>query len=159
MNNSISIEIAVKKDLPEILALQKLAFYDVAKFYNNFKLHPLLTTLEEIEKSFPKYTYFIAKINSQIIGSARAYQNNSLCKIENVIVHPNFQNKGIGTKLMRELENDFDNSKEFELFTGKETPNNVEFYKRLEYKIIKEIDATENKPILVVMSKTNKKME
>ena len=42
---------ALFSDLPEILALQKAAFYKVAVAQKSFMIRPLHTTLAEIEES------------------------------------------------------------------------------------------------------------
>lgn len=144
---------AEKKDLPEIVAIQKLAFYDVACFYNDFRLKPLLTTISELEKSFDSYTYYKIEDNGRIIASVRAKVLNSACHIENLIVHPKYQNRGIAKILLKRVENDNKFCDYLELFTGKEAPKIVSLYKRLGFEITEEKSATEKQPILVIMRK------
>lgn len=143
------------KDIPEILAVQKLAFYDIAKYYNNFRLRPLQTTIEELEGTFTTYTYFKKIVNNNIVASARAKVVNGRCYIENVIVLPDFQNRGIGKELILHLENELSDCDSYELFTGKDTPKNVPFYEGLGYKIVSEKPATKTDPIFVIMEKIN----
>lgn len=147
------IKQAKKEDVPEIIAVQKLAFYDVAKYYNNFRLRPLQTTIEEMEESFSSYIYFKKIIDNSIVGSVRVKVLDNKGHIENVIVHPDFQNRGIGKELIGNLENILIDCNSFELFTGKDTPKNVTFYEKLGYKIISEKAASENDPIFVIMEK------
>lgn len=144
---------ADKEDLPEILALQKLAFYNVAKHYRNFRLGPLQVTLEDIEKNFSLYTYYKVNIDGSIIASARIKFSGDVCKVENVIVHPDYQGMGYGRQLMTAVEGYFPGANMFVLFTGKDTPGNVPFYESLGYCIVSERAATLHEPVLVTMNK------
>lgn len=152
----MEIQIATFEDLPEIAALQKLAFYNVAAFHDNFRLRPLLTTLADFENSFSEYRYLKAVENGRIIGSARGKVVGNTCKIENVIVHPGCQRRGVGIQLMNALMSLFDEVARFELFTGKETPGNVAFYERLGFSVYKELPPTGHEPTLVYMEMEKK---
>ncbi|MCM1505693.1 MAG: GNAT family N-acetyltransferase [Ruminococcus flavefaciens] len=72
-----------------------------------------------------------------IIGSVRAYQKNGTAYIGKLIVHPKMQKKGIGTKLILEIENKYPNQR-YELFTSTKSISNIRLYERLGYKIFKE---------------------
>lgn len=150
---NMKIEPAQYEDLPEIAALQKLAFYQVAAFYGNFRIRPLLTTLEEFEQGFAAYRYLKIVLDGRIVGSARGKMQGETCKIENVIVHPAYQQRGIGKALVLELMSQSAGASRFELFTGKETPGNVAFYERMGFSVYDEIPATGFEPILVLMEK------
>lgn len=150
---SYRVTTAEFRDLPEILAIQKLAFYDVAKFYNNYKLGPLQVTLEEMESRFKFYTYYKIVIDGQIVASLRVKISGNVCKIENVVVHPLYQNRGLGKQLLNFVEDHYPDITLFALFTGKDTPKNVEFYEKLGYCIVSEKQATESEPVLVTMNK------
>lgn len=47
----IAIQKADYKDLPIILEIQKTAFLEEAKFYNDYKIAPLTQSLDEIQKT------------------------------------------------------------------------------------------------------------
>ncbi len=147
------IEKAEKKDLAEILALQKAAFYKVAALHDCFMIRPLHTTLQNIQESFEKYTYIKITWGKRIIASGRAFLKNGKCELENIIVHPEHQRKGFGRMVVTELEKKFHDARVYELFTGKDTTGNVEFYQSLGYSIEDEIEATETEPVLVIMRK------
>ena len=73
-----------------------------------------------------------------IVGSVRAYEKTDTCYIGKLIVLPEYQNKGIGKALMREIENEYKNIvKRYELFTGKRDPRNQYLYNQLGYKAFK----------------------
>jgi len=71
---------------------------------------------------------------NKIIGSVRAYEVNDSCYIGRLFVHPNFQKKGIGKRLIIEIENKFQNVDRYELFTGQKSINNISLYQKLGYK-------------------------
>ncbi len=131
------IEKANAADAKEILSLQKLAFRSVAEIYNDFNIPPLVQTLEDIEYDFRCQIFLKATIDGRIIGSVRAFAKEETCFVGKLIVHPDVQNQGIGTKLMNEIESLFKTSRRFELFTGDKSEKNIHTYQKLGYKIFK----------------------
>lgn len=129
----MEIEQACTKDAEEILSLQKLAYQSEAAFYDDFTLPPLLQTLEEIKVDFEKQVVLKAVHKGAIIGSVRAHVQEGTCFIGRLIVRPNFQNQGIGTKLMAELEGCFDEAGRYELFTGHRSERSLHLYRKLGY--------------------------
>lgn len=146
------------KDLACILELQKLCYQENAKRYNDFNIQPLTQTIKELEKDFNAKDHLILKVedDSKIIGSIRGFVKNNICYIEKVIVHPDYQNKGLGTKLLTEIENRFDHVEKYELYTGFKDEKNIYFYKKSGYNIFKEETINENLKF-VFMEKYNKK--
>lgn len=88
----------------EILALQKLAYRSEAEIYGDWSIPPLTKTLEEIRTDFSRMTFLVAHRSGRILGSVRASQDGGCCSIGRLIVHPEEQGKGIGTRLMSEVE-------------------------------------------------------
>ena len=127
------IEPAGISDLADILSLQKLAYQSEAERYNDFNIPPMRQTPEEIEDEFQTSTFLKASVDGRIIGSVRAYLEDGTCYIGRLIVHPEFQNQGIGKKLMSEIERLFKGAKRFELFTGHKSEKSLHFYKNLGY--------------------------
>ena len=121
------------EDMPEILQLQQLCYLSEAKIYNVYNIPPLTQTLEEIERDFSHQFFLKAVINNKIVGSVRAYQKSETCYIGRLIVHPDYQNRKIGTKLMKEIEAIFKDSKRFELFTGDRSNKNLYLYQKMGY--------------------------
>jgi len=71
-------------------------------------------------------------------------------KNRRLIVHPNYQNKGIGTKLINQIEKYFEDEKinKYELFTGEKSQKNIYLYQKLGYKIFKTEKLSENVNII-----------
>lgn len=136
---NLNIERAKEKDLDAILALQKASFAIVAKKINKFDIPPLLQTIDEITKEYQQGIILkCISDDSRIIGSVRGYVDaNNVCHIGKLIVHPDFQNIGIGKKLMYEIETFFPNCHTFSLFTGEETPNTLHLYEKIGYNTVR----------------------
>jgi GNAT superfamily N-acetyltransferase len=99
---------------------------------------PLTQTLEALQAEFQ--TQLILKVveAGRIVGSLRAFEKNGTVYIGRVIVHPEFQNRGLGKKLMLDIETRFPNAQRFELFTGYKDEKNLYFYFSLGYTIFKD---------------------
>ena len=138
------IEQAKVKDAEEILKLQKLAYLSEAEIYDDYTIPPLTQTLEQIRDDFKRQLFLKATTDGQIIGSVRAHLKDETCFIGRLIVHPHHQNRGIGTKLMREIEARFADTQRFELFTGYRSERNLHLYKKLGYRIFRTEAITDN---------------
>ncbi|MCL1958264.1 MAG: GNAT family N-acetyltransferase [Spirochaetes bacterium] len=141
----MGIKKAIYEDLAEILNLQKLSYQSEAKLLNDYSIQPLTQTLIELQNEFNKCIILklINDENNQIIGSVRAREENNRVYIGKLIVHPDFQNKGFGTKLLNAIESYFEN-KTFELFTSSKSEKNLNIYKKNGYKEFKREKGSNN---------------
>lgn len=150
---SNQIQKVKKKDLEEILALQKLSYQSEAELNNDFNIPPLTQTLDEIRAEFEQATFLKVTDGEKIIGSVRAHEKDGTCHIGRLIVHPDFQNRGIGSRLLKAIEEKF-NCKRFELFTGERSERNLYLYKKFGYREFKRM-ALNEKTTLVFLEKFN----
>jgi len=125
---------AIQADAQEILDIQVVAYLREAKTYNNYQIEPLTETLNQVKEDFQKKTILKAMINDEIAGSVRGYENEGVCYVERLMVHPDFQKKGIGKKLMIALEQYFPSCDRFDLYTGSLSTGNIRLYESLGYK-------------------------
>jgi GNAT superfamily N-acetyltransferase len=140
-------------DAAEILELQKLAYHSEAAIYNEFGIPPLTQTLDEMRADLARQTCLKVTIDARmdglpcgciggfpcgcIVGSVRAYLSEGTCFVGRLIVHPSFENQGIGTRLMNEIEHAFSHAVRFELFTGHLSERNLYLYHKLGYQPFK----------------------
>jgi GNAT superfamily N-acetyltransferase len=143
-NGALAIEQANVEDAQEILDLQKLAYQSEAAIYNDYTIPPLTQTLEGIETDFEKQVFLKATIEGRIIGSVRGILNGGTCFIGRLIVHPDFQNRGIGARLLNKIEQTFSQAQRFELFTGDKSERNLYLYQKQGYKPFKTEMITED---------------
>ncbi len=151
------IKRAEMSDLEEILELQYLAYQSEAKLLNNPNIPPLQETIDQLMEEYEKGIILKAvEENGEIIGSVRAYLENDTVYIGKLIVHPTFQGKGIGTKLLHTIENEYGNVR-YELFTSKKSTRNIKLYERIGYKVFKE-EQIKDDLIFVFLYKTLKEI-
>jgi ribosomal protein S18 acetylase RimI-like enzyme len=143
------------EDAADILELQKLAYLSEARIYNDYTIPPLLQTLEEIEADFQAKVFLKAQEGGKITGSVRGCLDHGTCKIGRLIVHPDVQNRGLGTRLMKEIERCFAEAERFELFTGHRSKRNLHLYRKLGYRIFRS-EKIGKRLTLVYMEKHNK---
>ena len=121
------------EDAEQILALQKRAFQSEAELYGDWMIPPLTQTLNELREDFSRATFLKAQLDSMIVGSVRASEHGGAVSIGRLIVHPAYQRRGIGRRLMIEIESRLAKARYYELFTGSLSEENIRFYKRLGY--------------------------
>jgi ribosomal protein S18 acetylase RimI-like enzyme len=124
-------------DVHTILKLQKQAYQSEAEIHRDFTIPPLTQTMEGIKEDFTRQLFLKAEIDDTIVGSVRAHRDGETCYIGRLVVHPDFQNRGIGTRLLNEIEYIFRDAKRFELFTGHRSERNLYLYQKSGYQICK----------------------
>lgn len=135
----MTIEQATTNDAAEILALQKLAYVSEAEIYEDFGIQPLTQTLDDLLGEYATHTVFKAVQEGRIVGSVRARLEGCTCHVGKLIVHPEAQNQGIGSALMRHLEGFYLDVARFELFTGHKSLRNLYLYEKLGYRELKRV--------------------
>ncbi len=133
-DRSVRIEPALIDDAVEILSLQKLAYRSEAEQYQDFSIPPLTQTPAEIGSEFGSHRFLKATADGHLIGSVRAELRDGTCHIGRLIVHPDWQNRGIGGRLLCEAEILFPEADRFELFTGERSERNLHLYRKAGYR-------------------------
>ena len=132
------IKKATENDLQEILDLQYMAYQSEAKLFNDPDIPPLKQTLPEVYSEYEKGILLKAlNEDGKIVGSVRAVCNDDTAYIGKLIVHPDWQRKGIGTRLLLEIEQ-LCQRERCELFTSTRSTGNIKLYERLGYVSFKE---------------------
>jgi ribosomal protein S18 acetylase RimI-like enzyme len=123
------------EDADAILVLQRLAYQSEARLYDDWSLSPLTQTLESLHEEFVTTLVLKATDDGRLVGSVRARVTGGACAIGRLIVHPDFQRQGIGSRLLQEVEARFPDSGKFELFTGNKSEDNLRLYQGRGYRI------------------------
>ena len=137
---------ADKSDAPELLALQKIAYQSEAEIYGDCSLPALEQTLEDLENDFERQpdreasllgarasqaddsdrmVFLKAVVNGKIIGSVRGHAVDETAYLSRMMVHPYFRRRGIGRRLLDEIEHCFPQARRFETFTGEQSKRNL----------------------------------
>ena len=124
---------AQQEDIASILDLQKKCYQQEAGIYHDFQIQPLTQTLDSIIADFGRQVYLKIQWEDKIIGSVRGYADKGTCHIGRLVVHPDFQNRGLGQQLMNAIEERFPEVARYELFTGHRSLKNLGLYQKLGY--------------------------
>ena len=148
----MKIEKAKPEDLNTILELQYLAYQSEADLFGTRDIPPLKQTLDEVTREYNNG--LILKMTDDddiIIGSVRAHEKDGTVYIGKLMVHPDHQKKGYGSKLLTGIEECFP-GKRYELFTSTRSTDNIRLYKKLGYKEFKQ-EAVNDELVFVYMQK------
>jgi ech hydrogenase subunit C len=159
---------ADKSDAPEILALQKIAYQSEAELYGDDSLPATQQTLQDLESDFERVPDRVAVlahaqdgsgnghtdmdrivvlkavVNGKIIGSIRGYAMGETAYLRRMIVHPYFRRRGIGRRLLKEIEDAFPDVKRFEAKTGDRSKRNLFQLSRTGYQVFRTEPFTPN---------------
>lgn len=131
----MEIRKAEKNDLAEILELQYLAYQSEAELFKSKDIPPLRETLDELADEFNDGEILkLVLDDGTIIGSVRATLKDGTAYIAKLMVHPDFRNRGFGSKLLREIEDCFPDTR-YELFTSTKSVDNIRLYQKMGYEI------------------------
>ncbi|MDT8901962.1 GNAT family N-acetyltransferase [Anaeroselena agilis] len=127
------IEKANVTDAGEILALQRLAYISEAEIYGDYRISPLTQTLVEVEEEFSARVFLKMVVDGRIVGSARGREQDGTCHVGRLVVHPDYQKRGYGSRLLTGMEEFFPRCGRFELFTGHKSVANIRLYQKHGY--------------------------
>lgn len=133
LNSETTITRASHEDIADIFNLHKIAFISEAELYNDFNIEPLTQTYDSLSEDFKEYIYLKAVYKNKIIGSVRGRSTPDYCWVGRLVVHPEFQNHGIGKRLMLGIEKEFPEERQFQLCTGYKSFKNINLYESIGY--------------------------
>ena len=146
MDDGIEIEQASLEDVEMILQLQMRAYLSEAEIYNDYSIPPLIQSFNEIKQEFSQQVFLKAiqkgkdaEDDINIIGSVRGYHDKGTAFIGRLIVKPESQNKGIGSRLMHAIERRHESADRYELFTGHKSARNLHLCQKLGYHEFKRV--------------------
>lgn len=123
------------EDAGELLTLQRAAYVTEAAAHGDFDLLPLTQTLASLveELSAPDVTCLGVRDGHRLVGSVRLRQSGDLVELGRLIVAPDQQGRGTGTRLLLGAEDALPDAREFRLFTGENSTANIRLYTRHGY--------------------------
>jgi ribosomal protein S18 acetylase RimI-like enzyme len=132
------VELADAGDAEAILAVCKAAFAAVARAYNDPELPPLGETVEQVEAELSSHVVLKAIVDGRVVGAVRAQDLDGVVHIGRLAVLPEYQGRGIGTALSREILDHFPDARRFELFTGHKSHAPLAIYRKLGFEVVRE---------------------
>lgn len=127
------------EEAEEILSVQKEAFKDDLETYKDYKTSPATEPIEKLLYKINKNFHYTILVEDKIIGGAELRLDfETECYINRIFLLPEFQNKGLGTRIMTYFENEFPKVKKWTLCTPHKNYRNHGFYEKLGYKKVGE---------------------
>ncbi|MFG2633602.1 GNAT family N-acetyltransferase [Streptomyces sp. NPDC048362] len=140
MGMSVTISVATGQDAEQIFRLQYLCFQSEAALYGNYRIDPLVQTLDSVRQEVDSDCVFVARLGDEVVGSVRGkVTDDGAAAIGKLCVHPRLQGHGIGARLLRAAEAALAGergAKRFRLHTGHRSEGNLRLYRRSGYETV-----------------------
>ncbi|MBO7938004.1 MULTISPECIES: GNAT family N-acetyltransferase [Streptomyces] len=154
MGMSVTISVATEQDAEQIFRLQYLCFQSEAALYGNYRIAPLVQTLDSVKQELAADCVFVARLGEEVVGSVRGtLTEDGAAAIGKLCVHPRLQGHGIGARLLRAAETalaDERGATRFRLFTGHRSEGNLRLYRRVGYRTVGTSQGTDGVPMIVL---------
>lgn len=151
------IEIATKQDAKELLNIQRISFEKYALKYGDFDNNPYHMTLHRMEFNI-KYRfgkYYKVMENNQIIGGIFGFEldDPAIIKIAQFYLLPEYQALGYGKQVLEFFIQDNKMATTWYIDTILQEEYNIEFYKKMDFKIIDEEEEHEGLTFVTMIKK------
>ncbi|MFJ4471278.1 GNAT family N-acetyltransferase [Streptomyces sp. NPDC089424] len=154
MGMSVIISEATDQDVEQIFKLQYLCFQSEAALYGNYRIDPLVQTLDSVRQEVAEDCVFVARLGDEVIGSVRgAVTDDGAAAIGRLCVHPRLQGHGIGARLLGAAESalaEQRGAKKFRLHTGHRSEGNLRLYRKVGYETVGTSQGTDGVPMIVL---------
>ncbi|MER8009041.1 MULTISPECIES: GNAT family N-acetyltransferase [unclassified Streptomyces] len=154
MGMSVTISVATEQDTEQIFKLQYLCFQSEAALYGNYRIDPLVQSLESVRQEVAADCVFVARLGEEVVGSVRGrVTEDGSASIGKLCVHPRLQGHGIGARLLRAAETalvEERGAKKFRLFTGHRSEGNLRLYRRVGYETVGTSQGTDGVPMIIL---------
>ncbi|AGS68433.1 GNAT family N-acetyltransferase [Streptomyces collinus] len=140
MGMSVTISVATEQDAEQIFRLQYLCFQREAALYGNYRIDPLVQSLDSVREEVAADCVFVARLGEEVVGSVRGKATeDGAAAIGKLCVHPRLQGHGIGARLLRAAETALAEQRgatRFRLHTGHRSEGNLRLYRRVGYETV-----------------------
>ena len=151
----MTVRPAAPGDAGEVLTVQRAAFVTEAQRYGDPSLPPLREGLDAVRAAIedPAQVVLVALEGTRVVGSVRLRVAGTTGHVARLAVDPDQQRRGLGPRLLLAVEAAAPQQvREFALFTGGDSAENVARYERAGY-LRTATSADENGVALVHLAK------
>ncbi|MFK4102317.1 GNAT family N-acetyltransferase [Streptomyces sp. NPDC019531] len=154
MGMSVTISAAAEQDAEQIFRLQYLCFQSEAALYGNYRIDPLVQSLDSVRAEVVSDCVFVARLGEEVVGSVRGrVTEDGSAAIGKLCVHPRLQGHGIGARLLRAAESALAEERgatSFRLFTGHRSEGNLRLYRKVGYQTVGTSEGADGVPMIVL---------
>lgn len=148
----IELVLATKDDVTNIHELQYRAFLPLYEKYHDDETNPVKETIARTKEKVTEETseFYLIQVDGKDVGGVRVarkkYKNDSsqyeyvddVNFISPIFILPEFQNQGIGQKVIYQLFEKYSNTVEWVLYTIKQEKANCHLYEKCGFKKVGE---------------------
>ena len=116
----------------ELLTLQRAAYVSEAQLYDDVRLPALVQTLDDLVDELAASTCVAAVADTRLVGAVRTRERDGVLHIGRLVVAPDRQGQGIGTRLLLAAEQ-ATGLPRATLLTGARSTANLRLYQRHGY--------------------------
>ncbi|MFJ8200529.1 GNAT family N-acetyltransferase [Streptomyces sp. NPDC096152] len=154
MGMSVTISAATEQDAEQIFRLQYLCFQSEAALYGNYRIDPLVQSLDSVRGEVTEDCVFVARLGEEVVGSVRgSLTGDGAASIGKLCVHPRLQGHGIGARLLRAAEAALAGERgatRFRLHTGHRSESSLRLYRRVGYQAVGTSQGEDGVPMIVL---------
>ncbi|MEU0157677.1 GNAT family N-acetyltransferase [Streptomyces sp. NPDC006261] len=154
MGMSVIISAATAQDVEQIFRLQYLCFQREAELYDNYRIDPLVQSLDTVRGEVADDLVFVARLGDEVVGSVRGFTDrDGTGRIGKLCVHPRLQGHGLGTRLLNAAEAALAADRaatRFRLHTGHRSESNLRLYRRAGYARVGDATGTDGVRLILL---------
>lgn len=154
MGMSVTISVATEQDAEHIFRLRYLCFQSEAALYGNYRIDPLVQTLQSVCEEVAQDCVYVARLGEEVVGSVHGTaKEDGTASIGKLCVHPRLQGHGIGRRLLRAAESALVEERgatRFRLHTGHRSEGNLRLYRRVGYQAVGTSQGDDGVPVIVL---------
>ncbi|MEU6574695.1 GNAT family N-acetyltransferase [Streptomyces sp. NPDC046805] len=154
MGMSVTISAATEQDAEQIFRLQYLCFQGEAALYGNYRIGPLVQSLDSVRQEVTADCVFVARLGEEVVGSVHgSVTEDGAASIGKLCVHPRLQGHGIGARLLRAAEAalaEERGAKRFRLEAAHRSKGNLRLYRRVGYETVGTSQGADGVPMIVL---------
>lgn len=154
MGMSVIISAATAQDVEQIFRLQYLCFQREAELYDNYRIDPLVQTLDAVRGEVADDLVFVARLGDEVVGSVRGFTDpDGTGQIGKLCVHPRLQGHGLGTRLLNAAEAALAADRaatRFRLHTVHRSESNLRLYRRAGYAQVGDATGTDGVRLILL---------
>lgn len=148
---------ATAADAGELHTLQRAAFLSEARAYDDLAIPPLQEQLADTAERIAQGRVWKAMAGARIVGAIQVAVEGQVAHIGRLMVVPDWQGRGVGTRLLRVAEQTAPAEvTSYELFTGAQSDGNLRLYLRAGYREVRR-EAQTPKVELVMLGKRRRR--
>ncbi|MER6525919.1 GNAT family N-acetyltransferase [Streptomyces sp. NPDC001508] len=154
MGMSVTISAATERDAEQIFRLQYLCFQSEAALYGNYRIDPLVQSLDSVRAEVAADCVVVARLGDEVVGSVRGtVTEDGAAFIGKLCVHPRMQGHGIGARLLSAAEAALAEERgatTFRLRAGHRSEGNLRLYRRVGYQTVGTSKGEDGVPMIVL---------